>query len=114
MATNEIFESAQRPAGDLAGVFEYDGEVGYFYLYQIKGEQDRKVVGAIRVLTGPPDFDERDVSIRWDATENKVGLFVKGQLCAAFDGRTGSKYGGNYLIGVQGNIPPEIIYAFES
>lgn len=31
MATGELFESSVRSAGDLAGFFEHDGDVGYFY-----------------------------------------------------------------------------------
>ncbi|WP_286203065.1 hypothetical protein [Rhizobium lusitanum] len=29
---DQLFESAVRSSGDLAGVFEFDGDVGYFYL----------------------------------------------------------------------------------
>jgi len=32
MAAAEIFDSAVRPAGDLAGAFEFDGTTGYFLL----------------------------------------------------------------------------------
>ncbi len=39
MTTEEIFDSCVREKGDLAGVFEYDGEAGYFYLYETKRGQ---------------------------------------------------------------------------
>src|SRR5438552_3008968 len=96
MATDEMFESAVRSAGDHAGVFEYDGETGYFYLYQTKGAQGQKVLDAIRVMIGTAHFDESDVVVRWDAAERAVGLFIRGNLWAAFDATTGTKYGGDY------------------
>jgi hypothetical protein len=42
MSANEMFESASRANGDLAGVFEYDGETGYFYLYETKETRGKK------------------------------------------------------------------------
>lgn len=73
----DLIESAVRREGDLAGVFECDGETGYFYLYAREGASGRKVLDTIQVLSGEPDFAETDVAIRWDSTEQKVGLFIK-------------------------------------
>ncbi len=112
MTNDEMFGSAVRSAGDLAGVFEFDGEVGYFYLYDATCADAAKVVGAIRILAGKPDFSEKDIIIRWDSAEAKVALFVRGQLLAGFDGTTGAKYGGNYCPGAQPEIPAEITHAF--
>jgi len=114
MARKEMVDSAVRADGDHAGVFEYDGDTGYFYLYETKGASGKKVIGAIRVLVGTPDFEDRDIEIRWDADENLVGLFICGQLWAAFDGRTGAKYGGNYGARARPEIPLEIVSVFES
>ena len=114
MSPNEMFDSAVSSGGDLAGVFEYDGETGYFYLYKPQHEENRKVVGAIQVLSGPPDFGEKDIVIRWDATESKVGLFIRGRLWAAFDSVTGHKYGGGYRATGKPAIPVEVADAFES
>ena len=108
-----MFASAVRSAGDQAGVFEHDGDTGYFYLYEIKGEEMRKILAAIRAVVGTPAFEKQDVAIRWDASESKVGLFICGQLCAAFDGETGAKYGGDYHGSVQADIPAEVVDAFE-
>lgn len=57
MAAAEMFQSAVRSSGDLAGVFEYDGETGYFYLYQT-GAMGNKILSANHILTGPADFEE--------------------------------------------------------
>ncbi len=114
MANEEIFKSCVRPAGDYAGVFEYDGEVGYFYLYETEAEHGQKVLGSIRVLVGTPDFDDADVFIRWDATESKVGLFIRDHIWAAFDVRTGEKHGGNYRTDISAAIPLEVTAAFRA
>jgi hypothetical protein len=92
----EIFESCVRRSGDLAGVFEFDGETSYFYLYSTKDRGGEKVLSAIHILTGPPDFTDSDVSVRWDERESKVGLFIRGTLWAMFDLSTGAKDGGGY------------------
>jgi hypothetical protein len=112
MTRNEMFDSVAQPRGNLAGVFEHDGDTGYFYLYRTEGEEGRKVVAAIWILNGTPDFAEKDVAIRWDATESKVGLFVRQQLWAVFDISTGAKYGGKYCAGTQPDIPREIVSFF--
>src|SRR3981081_4509931 len=104
MAENEMFKSVARSANDLAGVFEYDGEVGCFYLYDVQGNNDQKVIGAIRVLTEAPNFEEEDIEIYWDVTEEMAGLSIRGQIWAVFDTISGTKYGGNYRIGAQAEI----------
>jgi hypothetical protein len=107
MATHEIFDSSLRKAGDLAGVFEYDGETAYFYLYATEGEHGTKVLDSIHVLSGEPDFTERDIAIRWDLGEQKVGLFIRNVLWAVFDSDHRRKYGGDYRPGARPTVPPE-------
>ncbi len=114
MAIDEMFDSLARSKGDLAGIFEYDGEAGYFYLYECRGNAGKKVVGAIRIVSGTADFKQTELAVRWDGVERRVGLFICGQLCAVFDTDSGAKYGGNYRKGVQANIPSEMLTAFEA
>ena len=114
MTNDEMFDSAVRSAGDKAGVFEYDGETGYFYLYDTRNESSRKVIAAIPLLVGTPDFEEKDITIRWDPTESMAGLFIRGQLWAVFDGETGTQYGGHYRAHACSEMPVEIINAFEA
>jgi hypothetical protein len=109
-----MFDSSARSKGDLAGVFEYDGEAGYFYLYECGGEAGQKVVGAIRILTGEADFEQTDLSVRWAGSERMVGLFICGQLCAAFDADSGAKYGGSYRRDVQTYMPSAALNAFDT
>ena len=113
MTIDDMFESSIRSKGDLAGVFEYDGETGYFYLYATGNSANQKVVGAIRIISGVPDFKQTDVTVRWDGTETLVGLFICGRLCAAFDVNSGAQYGGNYHRDTQSELPLEILTAFQ-
>jgi len=80
----------------MAGVFEHDGETGYFYLYQISNDQGSKILDSIHIVSGPAKFSEADIEIRWDRSAEKVGLFIKGQLWAMFDNANKTKQGGNF------------------
>ena len=113
MATDSIFESTTRSRNDLAGVFEYDGESGCFYLYRTTATAGQKVVGAIPIFSGDPDFDESELAIRWDAEETLVALIIAGEAWAAFDARSGATYGGEYRKGGTPRLPREVRDAFE-
>lgn len=112
MQTNEIFDSCARSAGDFAGVFEYDGETGYFYLYETSGDEGQKVRDSIHILSGALNFGEADISIRWDREEQKVGWFIKGVLWAVFDAQHHTKYGGSYQPGAKPSLPSESLVGF--
>lgn len=104
MQAGEMFASAARSAGDLAGVFEYDGDTAYFYLYQT-GDPGNKVLDSIHILSGRPDFEESDIEVRWNAREQNVGLFIRGELWAVFNGDTQAKHGGDYRPGTHPELP---------
>jgi len=91
----EIFESAVRSTGDLAGVFEFDGETSYFYLYRTGG-QGNQVLDSIHISSELPDFATSDVAVRWTRNHLRVGLFIRGELWAVFDTDRKTKFGGNY------------------
>jgi hypothetical protein len=112
MATDEMFDSSARSKGDFAGVFEYDGEVGYFYLYESGKDAGHKVAGAIRIFSGEAEFKQADIAVRWDGSERSVGLSICGQICAVFDADARVKYGGNYIRGVPSDIPSEVLNGF--
>jgi len=112
MEANEIFDSCTRSVGDLAGVFEYDGETGYFYLYETKRGEGQRVIDSIHIISGDLDFGEGDLSIRWDRDEQKVGLFIRDVLWAVFDGRRRAKYGGGYRGGATPSLPSEAKLGF--
>ncbi|HZC95933.1 MAG TPA: DUF2251 domain-containing protein [Bradyrhizobium sp.] len=105
---NEIFADLVRSSGDLAGVFEYDGEAGYFYLYRTKGTDGAKIIDALHVVSGQIDFTRNDVSIQWDDSETKVALSIKKAVWAVFDCISGQKFAGNYGIGERPGIPQSI------
>jgi hypothetical protein len=104
----ELFESLVCASGNMAGVFEFDGDTGYFYLYEINGAQGQKIISSIWILTGTPDFDEFDISVRWSNSQNIVGLFIKDKLWAAFNSLNGEKYGGGYKNGANPEIPVNV------
>jgi len=103
-----MFDSNTRSLGDLAGVFEFDGETGYFYLYQIDMDCGNKILGAMQIISGNPSFCETDISIQWDTDERMVGLVIKQNLWAVFDSQDRAKFGGNYQTNAEPKIPLEI------
>jgi hypothetical protein len=109
----EIFESCLRSAGDLAGVFEHDGETGYFYLYRDQ-EDAQQILGHIHIVNSASGLSARDISIHWTHDEEKVGLFIRGVLWAVFDTRNNCKYGGGYRINQKPTLPAELIRDFEA
>ena len=106
----DIFDSAIRTKGDLAGVFEYEdtgpqGATAYFYLYRAEGETASSILDVIHVRSGQRAVTEADDAVRWDSDEQRVGLFVFGTLVAAFDAAAGTKYGGGYGKDFNAEIP---------
>ena len=108
MTSSDLFESQARSSGDRAGVFEYDGETSYFYLHDLRPS---RILGYIHILTGLPDFDGADLSILWNKSEDVVGLFIRGQLWAFFDGER--PFGGGYHPGREPMTPPSGELGFE-
>jgi hypothetical protein len=107
-----MFVTAVRSKGDLAGVFEYAERTGYFYLYDRTGNEGARVLGAIYILSGTPDFTESEIEVRWAPGERMVGIIIRGQLWAAFSDR--EQFGGRYRPGAQPAIPREVAEAFSS
>ena len=97
MIEHEIFKSSVRSFGDPAGVFEFDGDTGYFYLYDQTCEPTQRLIDQIRTLSSKPDFSDHDAVVRWDDSEKRVGLLIRRELWAVFDAKTKTSYGGDYL-----------------
>jgi hypothetical protein len=92
----DIFVDGMNSQGTYAGAFEADDAVSWFYLHDLSAEPGGKIVGAVQVYRGVPDFVESDVQIRWYDDETKVGVFIKGQLGAHFDLVSGWGLPGSY------------------
>ena len=103
----EIFESSVRTRGDLGCFLEADDETSYFYLYDLERDEGQKVIGAIRVCVGRPQFRQADVVVCWDKDESRAGLFIRGELWAVFNVARNSKHGGGYGIGARSSVPLE-------
>jgi hypothetical protein len=110
---DEIFESSTRSSGDMAGVFEFDGETGYFYLYETGGTRSNKILDSVRISSSTPDFTESDIAIQWDVEERRVGFLIKGVLWAVFDCDNRAKFGGDYRSNAASEVPPEVKKRFE-
>jgi hypothetical protein len=82
---NEIFITSIRSRGDFSGVFEYDGETSYFYLYSLDSSDGEKIVGAIGLSREITRDSEADLSVRWNKQETKVGVFLGDNLLALFN-----------------------------
>lgn len=96
MPSNEVFLTSVRSAGDYGGVFEYDGDTSYFYLYHIGGADGDRVVGAVHIGSGEPDYSSERISISWADNENIVYLQIESQVCAAFECTTRVAFGGKF------------------
>jgi hypothetical protein len=70
--SGEMFKSSERLDGGQSGVFEYEGETGYFYLYDISKEDGKQIIGHLHVVSGSIDFSENDVKIVWDAPSSPL------------------------------------------
>ena len=109
---NEIFESETRTQGDLTGVFEFDGESSYFYLYGAEENGESKILSAIRISVGKPNYIASDVLVVWSANEQIVCLKIRHEIWAAFDCISQDKFGGNYSTDRSPQLPQEILSAF--
>jgi hypothetical protein len=106
---SEIFESAVRSIGDLAGVFEFDGVTSYFYLYRVDENEEEKILDAIKISVDAPDYTDADVEIQWFDNERLVCLKIREEIWAAFDCDSSQKFGGDYIAGTSPHLPPEIL-----
>ena len=84
-------------------MFEYDGEVAYFYLLDLLRPDGKKIIGAIHVVTGIVNISDDRICVKWNHQQTAVGLFIDGEVWAVFDGE--SRFGGEYAEGRVSNVP---------
>ncbi|MUV15284.1 DUF2251 domain-containing protein [Noviluteimonas gilva] len=113
MDEQEIFESEVRSNDDLAGVFEHDGDTGYFYLYDLTKGESQRIIAALHMMSGTADFSADEVAVRWDQNEQFVGLLIKGKLWAAFEAEGSRPFDGGYGRVEKSEIPENIRALFE-
>jgi len=111
--TGEIFGSAVRPQRDFAGMFEYDGETGYFYWLDLSQEEGKRIKAHIHITSNDPGFPKSGIRVSWNRSCDAVGLYIGGDLWAAFH-LQGGKHGGNYKAGGGPAIPAEIAAGFSA
>jgi hypothetical protein len=84
MKNDEMWIAVTRTKNDLAGVFEFDGEVGYFYLYRILASQGKRIVGSIHIVSGAPGFNrvlQNSFCVNYSCYKS---LIIKGHFSAFF------------------------------
>jgi hypothetical protein len=101
----EVFKESVRSRGDLAGVFEHDGETSYFYLVDLTATEGTKIRDAIPIATEPLALVDDEVEICWSPSQDRVGLFLAGVLWAVFNVIRNAKFGGRYRVGSVPDIP---------
>src|SRR5690242_10453398 len=106
-----LFESCARPERDFAGVFEYDGETGYFYLCDLTRKEGQTIMGAIHITSAEPDFVQSDVKVIWNRSHTHVGVMLRGRLWAVFS-VAGERFGGDYALGTQPVLPGDVESGF--
>ena len=109
---DEVFKSSTRSSGDFAGVFEFDGDTGYFYLYETGASKSNKIIDAIRICSDTPYFAESEIAIQWDVDERRVGLLINGLLWAVFDCSSREKFGADYKSNSASEVPLEVRIRF--
>jgi len=103
----KLFDNAVRSRGDLAGVFECDGETAYFYLYDLSRDDNNKILDSIYIMSGLANFSNSDIAVRWDSREERVGIFIRNRLWAVFNASKKTKHGGSYRTDAEPSIPED-------
>lgn len=86
-------KAVDQPNGDHSIVFEFDGETSYFYLATRHPEP--KILKAIHVRSGAPDFDESELQLAWDGPQGALG--IRGRIVAIYDVAKGTQEGGTAI-----------------
>ena len=107
-----FYDSSVRSEGDFGAFFECDDETSYFYFCAMQGEQP-KIISAHHILSGPLDFEQEDISVRWNRTESHVGLLIKDRLWAVCEAETGVCIVGRYRVGDNSSIPEDVADSFK-
>ena len=85
----------------FSGVFEDDGETGYFYAYD-RRETQQPILDAVQIYNVANVADreqESEAEIRWSEDGLKAGLFLNGDLHAVLNFETRTAYS-------RSNFPP--------
>ncbi len=80
----DLFKSDARDLDGLSGVFERDEDTAYFYLYDSRIPNDKKILGAINVSERLQNVSETEISIKLNADQTHVRLYSRDELIASF------------------------------
>jgi hypothetical protein len=82
--------AADSPDRRFSGIFEDDGDTGYFYGAQFSETEAGKftILDALHIYNVAAVVDKQSeypIEIRWAANQHRVGLFIEGYCHAVFD-----------------------------
>jgi hypothetical protein len=84
-----VLVAAKQISGDLSGVFEYDGETAYFYLYAETGFSEPTILAAVHIQSGPINLERNEISVFWDDSNRVVSLSINGEVRAQLSSAIG-------------------------
>lgn len=84
----DIFVSADQPTGDLAGVFEFDGIVGYLYLLDQRAPDGQKIREAVKVFDKEYNLQEEDINLEWSSDSSTLYLKILDKTCLVLNCNT--------------------------
>jgi hypothetical protein len=87
---NEIYDSSIRPCGDIAGVFEFDGVVSYFYICNVNSSGDPTIRNSVLVDVDRRQISTSQIKIVWASDYTIVGLKILSEYYEAFECETGA------------------------
>ena len=82
---SDIFAESANTTRTYSAFFEADDVVGWYYLVMKPDEPDSKIICAMQIMHGIPDFAESDLDVRWTDDDMKVGVFIKSKLYGYYD-----------------------------
>lgn len=108
---NDYLLDKFRTKGDMAGVLEFDGETGYFYLVAVSHRGNQKIIDHLQVFSRNSYAERSELQIEWNDSQEKVGLFIGGELWALFDTVSRKKSGGNFTRESDPAVPLDEFYS---
>ena len=106
-----IYKSSLGPEG-VGAFFEEEEGVGWFYLFDDRREETKKIVTALKICSRGHGLKGKDLKLVWDKTGIKVGLQIRGEVWAVFDTRTLKSHSSRYTPDGEPGLPPRAVKGF--
>lgn len=90
----EVWLASDSSSSSFSGVFEDDGETGYFYAYD-RSNPEEPILDAVQIYDGQSVRDrdrESEAEILWSSDGLKAGLLINAVLHAVINFQAGKAY----------------------